>query len=204
MYPIFKRFFDVIFSLIGLLLVSPVLILAAIAIKLESKGPVIFKQERMGKNARLFKILKLRSMSVGAEKGGVYTTKNDARVTKVGKFIRNTSIDEFPQFINILKGDMSVIGPRPTLTYHPWKYEEYTEEQIKRFQVRPGVTGWAQVNGRNTVQWDQRLKYDVEYVENLSLAFDIKIFFKTLVNVIAMKNIANVGETAKLKKEKEN
>jgi len=101
-------------------------------------------------------------MCVGAEKSGVYSNKGDARVTKIGKLIRATSIDEFPQFLNIIKGDMSIIGPRPTLTYHPWHYEEYTKEQKRRFDVRPGVTGWAQINGRKDVPWDRRIKYDVE------------------------------------------
>ena len=135
-------------------------------------------------------------MCVGAEKGGVYSTKNDLRVTRVGKFIRATSIDELPQFINILKGDMSLIGPRPTLTYHPWPLEKYSQEQKKRFLVRPGVTGWAQVNGRKEIHWDRRLMLDVEYVNNLSFTFDMKIFFMTIAKVLAMKDNVNVGETA--------
>ncbi len=192
-----KRLIDIVLSLIGLIVLSPILILVAIAIKLESKGPVIFQQERLGLNGTVFKIYKFRSMCVGAEKSGVYETKGDARVTKVGKFIRKTSIDEFPQFVNIIKGDMSIIGPRPTLTYHPWPLNEYTEEQKKRFSVRPGVTGWAQVNGRKEVPWDKRIEYDVEYVEGLSFAFDVKIFFKTILKVLAMKDNVNINETAK-------
>ncbi|RAS79914.1 sugar transferase [Priestia endophytica] len=196
-YKMVKRLMDIVLSLFGLIILSPILVLVAIAIKLESKGPVIFQQERLGLNGETFKIYKFRSMCVGAEKSGVYETKGDARVTKVGKFIRKTSIDEFPQFVNIIKGDMSIIGPRPTLTYHPWPLDEYTEMQKKRFNVRPGVTGWAQVNGRKEVPWDERIEYDVEYVETLSFSFDLKIFFKTILKVLAMKDNINVGETAK-------
>lgn len=196
-YKNIKRLIDVVISLVGLIVLSPILLLVIIAIKLESKGPVIFKQERLGLNGKVFEIYKFRSMCVGAEKSGVYETKGDSRVTKVGKFIRKTSIDEFPQFINIIKGDMSIIGPRPTLTYHPWPIDEYTEVQKKRFSVRPGVTGWAQVNGRKGVPWDKRIEYDVEYIENLSLAFDIKILFFTIFKVLAMKDNVNIGETVK-------
>ncbi|MFW6290573.1 MAG: sugar transferase [Mariniphaga sp.] len=196
MYKYFKRFIDLIVSIAGLILLSPVMLTTALMIKFESHGPVIFRQDRIGRNGRTFKMLKFRSMCVGAEKGGVYSTKNDSRVTRVGRFIRATSIDELPQFINIIKGDMSLIGPRPTLTYHPWPLEEYSHEQKKRFQVRPGVTGWAQVNGRKEIHWDRRLMLDVEYVNNLSFAFDVKIFFMTIAKVLAMKENVNVGETA--------
>ncbi|TDL61512.1 sugar transferase [Rhodococcus qingshengii] len=196
-YKKVKRLLDIVLSLIGLTILSPILLVVAISIKLESKGPVIFQQERIGLYGKVFKIYKFRSMCVGAEKSGVYETKGDARVTKIGKFIRKTSIDEFPQFVNIIKGDMSIIGPRPTLTYHPWPIEEYSEIQKKRFNVRPGVTGWAQVNGRKEVPWHQRIEYDVDYVENLSFGFDFKIFFKTILKVLAMKDNVNVGETAR-------
>ena len=196
MYLYIKRIIDILFSLIGILVLLPILLITALFIKLESKGPVIFKQDRLGKNGRVFKIWKFRSMVVGAEKGGVYSKKGDVRVTKVGKFIRTTSIDEFPQFINIIKGDMSIIGPRPTLIYHPWPIEQYTIEQKKRFNVRPGVTGWAQVNGRKDVPWEKRLIYDVEYVNNISFFLDIKILFITIYKVIFMKDNVNVEKTA--------
>lgn len=195
-YKKIKRLWDIVLSLVGITIMSPILIVVAIAVKLESKGPVVFQQERYGLNGKVFKIYKFRSMCVGAEKGGVYETKGDARVTRVGKLIRKTSIDEFPQFINIIKGDMSIIGPRPTLTYHPWPFNEYNQEQKRRFNVRPGVTGWAQVNGRKEVPWEKRIKYDVEYVENLSFSFDLKIFFKTILKVLVMKDNVNVGKTA--------
>ena len=140
-------------------------------------------------------------MVVGAEKigTGVYSEKKDSRVTRVGKIIRATSIDELPQLVNILKGEMSFIGPRPVLTYHPWKYEEYSEEQKKRFLLRPGITGLAQINGRKQVDWEKRIKYDVEYVEKVSFITDVKIFFITVYKVIFMKDNSNTTETVKNK-----
>lgn len=197
MYLAIKRVIDFILALVGLIVLSPLFLILIIAIKLESKGPAIFEQDRLGLNGKVFKIYKFRSMCVGAEKNGVYETKGDSRVTKVGKFIRTTSIDELPQFVNILKGDMAIIGPRPTLTYHPWLLEEYTHEQRKRFNVRPGVTGWAQINGRKDVPWDRRIQYDIEYVDNLSFVFDLKIFFRTIIKVLTMQDNVNVDETAK-------
>lgn len=203
MYLMIKRIIDVGLSCIGLIVLSPILLLTAIAIKIESKGPVIFKQERLGLNGKVFTIYKFRSMEVGAEKqgSGQYSFKDDPRVTKVGKFIRAASIDELPQFANILMGTMSIIGPRPTLTYHPWLLEEYTEEQKKRFAVRPGVTGWAQIHGRKDVQWEKRIEYDVWYVENLSFMLDVKIFIKTVINILTMKDNVNVGTTVSSKQE---
>lgn len=183
-------------SMFGLIITSPILLITAIAIKVESPGPIIFKQERLGLNGKVFKIYKFRSMCVNAEKGGVYEKKGDPRVTKVGKFIRKTSIDELPQFVNILKGEMSLIGPRPALTYHPWPYNEYTEEQKRMFHVRPGVTGWAQVNGRKEVEWPRRIELNVEYVDKMSLYFDLMIFFKTIFKVLRMEDNLNVKETA--------
>jgi len=198
-YKFVKRLFDITISMIGLIITSPILLITAIAIKLESPGPIIFKQERLGLNGRVFKIYKFRSMCEGAEKGGVYEKKGDPRLTKVGKFIRKTSIDELPQFVNILKGEMSLIGPRPALTYHPWPYNEYTEEQKRMFHVRPGVTGWAQVNGRKEVEWPRRIELNVEYVDKMSLYFDLMIFFKTIFKVLRMEDNLNVKETASKK-----
>lgn len=195
MYLFFKRIGDILLSFFGLLVLSPVLIVVALLIKIDSKGPIIFKQKRLGKDGKVFNIYKFRSMSIGAEKHGVYESENDFRVTRVGKIIRKLSIDELPQFINILKGDMSVIGPRPTLTYHPWKYNEYTEFQKQRFILRPGVTGWAQVNGRKNVEWNERITFDVYYTENVSLWFDIKIIVKTIISIISAKDNFNKGKT---------
>lgn len=193
----FKRFLDIFLSLFMLLLIWPILLLVAILIKIDSKGPVIFKQSRLGKGGKVFQIYKFRSMCVGAEsKGtGVYSDKNDARVTRVGKIIRATSIDELVQLINILKGDMSFIGPRPPLTYHPWPIEEYTEEQLKMFNVRPGITGWAQVNGRKDVEWNKRIELNVWYVEHMSLWLDIKIAFTTVFKVFSNADNENKGAT---------
>lgn len=149
-YLAFKRAMDIIIAAAGLIITSPVLLITAILIKLDSPGPVLFMQERIGKDGKVFRIAKFRSMCTGAEHtgSGVYSGKNDARVTRVGRVIRATSIDELPQLYNILKGDMSLIGPRPPLTYHPWTIDQYTEEQFHMFDVRPGITGWAQVHSR--------------------------------------------------------
>lgn len=194
-----KRALDILIALLGLLIASPVLLLTAIAVKLDSKGPAIFKQPRLGLNGRVFNIYKFRSMKVGSEHTGtgVYSRKDDVRVTRVGKFIRATSIDELPQLINLLNGTMSAIGPRPALTYHPWRYEEYTEEQKKMFLVRPGVTGWAQVNGRKDVEWHRRIKLNVWYVENVSFMLDVKILFRTIFKVIVNADNVNVENTLK-------
>lgn len=205
MYKGVKRALDVTFSLIGTAVSSPILLAVAAAVKLDSKGPVIFKQERLGKDGKVFEMYKFRSMCVDAEHMGTgqYSYKGDSRVTRVGKIIRATSLDELPQFINILKGDMSFIGPRPTLTYHPWKPEEYTDFQRRRFEVRPGITGLAQVHGRKAIDWNDRIKYDVEYVDNLSLGLDCKILFQTVWNVLTMKDNDNVGKTSQTKENKD-
>ncbi len=182
----FKRFFDILLSFIAIVILGLPMLIIALVIKCSSKGPVIFKQERIGKNGKVFKILKFRTMVVGAEKtgSGVYSGKDDPRVTKVGKFLRATSLDEIPQLINILKGDMSIIGPRPVLTYYPKNWEEYTEEELKRFQALPGITGLAAVHGRKTNTVEERFRYDNEYVEKLSFGLDFKIFWLTVKVVL--------------------
>ena len=159
-YMAFKRGMDIAVSGVGLVIASPIMLLTAILIKIDSPGKVLFMQERIGKDGKVFRIAKFRSMCTGAEHtgSGVYSGKNDARVTRVGKFIRATSIDELPQLYNILKGDMSLIGPRPPLTYHPWTIDKYTEEQLHMFDVRPGITGWAQIHGRKSVEWNKRIE----------------------------------------------
>ena len=205
MYRFFKRFLDLFISFICLIILFPLFIILALLVKLTSKGPVFFKQERIGLHGKVFKMLKFRSMCVGAEQqeGGVYSGKGDKRVTKIGRVLRATSLDELPQLINILKGDMSIIGPRPPLTYHPWKYEEYTEEQKKMFDVRPGITGWAQINGRKQVEWHKRIELNVWYVEHMSFGLDLKIFFKTIGKVFKNSDNENVGETVEKKDNNE-
>ena len=193
----FKRVIDIFISLVGLIILSIPMLIIAIAIKCDSKGPVIFKQERVGKKGKVFKIYKFRSMCVGAEQtgSGVYSGKGDARVTKVGIILRATSLDELPQFFNLLKGDMSLVGPRPPLTYHPWAWDKYTDEQKRMFDVRPGITGWAQVNGRKDVEWNKRIKLNVWYVDHVSLWLDIKILFKTVAKVFSNADNENIGAT---------
>ena len=197
MYLIFKRACEVVLSFIALIIFSPVLLITAIAVKLDSPGPVIFKQDRLGRGGKVFKIYKFRSMCENAEHtgSGVYSGADDMRVTRVGKNIRATSIDELPQLVNILKGDMSFVGPRPPLTYHPWDISEYTEEQLHMFDVRPGITGWAQVHGRKDVEWHKRIELNCWYVDHVSLWLDLKILFTTVVKVLKNEDNVNVGAT---------
>lgn len=192
-----KRFFDVVMSSIALIILAIPMLLIALAVKIESKGPAIFKQQRIGKDGKVFNILKFRSMCVGAESqgSGVYSGKGDARVTKVGRILRATSLDELCQLVNVLRGDMSFIGPRPPLTYHPWTWDKYTEEQKRMFAVRPGITGWAQIHGRKDVEWNKRIKLNVWYVDNLSMWLDVKIFFLTFAKVFSNADNENKGAT---------
>ena len=205
MYKSVKRFLDFTIALMALLVLWPVLLVVAIIIKITSPGPVIFKQKRIGLDGKVFEIYKFRSMVVGAESqgSGVYSGKGDARVTPIGKIIRATSIDELPQFINILKGEMSFVGPRPPLTYHPWDYSEYSDFQLRMFEVRPGITGWAQVNGRKGVEWNKRIELNVWYVDNMSLWLDIKIIITTFLKVLKNEDNENTGATVVAKEEKE-
>ena len=208
-----KRGIDFCLALVGLIIAAIPMAIVAVAIKAESKGPVIFKQDRIGYKGKVYKMYKFRSMCVGAEKGGVYSDNKDSRVTKVGKFIRATSIDELPQLVNVLKGDMALIGFRSPLTYHPWTLICFTirkqvftavsaastEEQKKMFNVRPGITGWAQVNGRKTVEWNKRIELNGWYAEHVSFWLDVKILFMTVFKVLTNADNENVGETVKQK-----
>ena len=205
-YRAVKRFLDVTASFLGLVLLSPLMLAVSILIKIDSRGPVIFRQKRIGRNGKVFEIYKFRSMCVGAEKtgSGVYSGKGDARVTRIGKILRTTSIDELPQLLNILKGEMSFVGPRPPLTYHPWKYEEYTDSQKRMFEVRPGITGWAQVNGRKDVEWHKRIELNVWYVDHMSLLLDIKIMFMTAFKVLTNADNENSGATVNKSTEPSN
>ena len=192
-----KRILDMLIGAGLLIVLSPVLLITAIAIRLESPGPVLFRQERIGYKARVFRIYKFRSMVQNAEHtgSGVYSDRNDARVTRVGRIIRATSIDELPQAWNMLKGDMSLIGPRPPLTYHPWPIEEYTPEQLHMFDVRPGITGWAQINGRKDVEWHTRIRMNNWYVDHMSFILDLKIFGRTILKVLSNEGNENKGAT---------
>lgn len=185
-YIYLKRFMDFIVALFLLIALFPIFILAALAVKLEDpKGPILFKQERPGKKGRIFTVYKFRTMCVAREENGKKLSDSE-RLTKTGMFLRKTSIDELPQLINVLKGEMSFIGPRPLLVkYLPF----YTREEARRHDVRPGISGWAQVNGRNTVNWDERLRLDVEYVEQFSLKMDLKIFFLTIYKIFKRSNV---------------
>ena len=187
-----KRLIDLFGSLLGLIITSPILVIIAILIKLTSEGPIFFKQERLGKDGKVFKIIKFRTMVVNAEKIGdgiKVKSENDNRITKIGRLLRATSLDELPQLWNVLKGDMSLVGPRPPVTYHPYKYEEYNDFQRKRFFMKPGMTGLAQVTVRNSVSWDDRILIDIEYIDKFNIWLDIKILFKTLQKIFKRESI---------------
>ena len=200
-----KRFLDFVLSLLALIVLMPVMLVIAIIIKIDSKGPIFFLQERLGKNGKVFKIIKFRTMIVNAEKSGLKINgENDSRITKLGSFLRKTSLDEIPQLVNVIKGEMSLIGPRPPVTYHPHKYEDYNEEQKQRFLVRPGITGLAQVRVRNSATWDERIEIDLEYIKDITFFKDIEIIFKTLIKIIKKEDIYKKDAEKKEEKEKIN
>ena len=173
-----NRALDIVTAALGLAVTSPLLAVSAIAIKLEDGGPILFRQTRVGKDGEDFELLKLRPMVVDAERkgAGYAVAAGDSRITKVGRILRKTSVDELPQLWNIVRGEMSLIGPRPTLRY---QVEKYTAHQRKRLDVRPGLTGWAQIHGRATLPWDERIDLDVWYVEHRSPRVDLKILLRT-------------------------
>jgi lipopolysaccharide/colanic/teichoic acid biosynthesis glycosyltransferase len=183
-----KRAFDITLTLLALVVLSPVLVAIGLLVKLTSRGPVFYVQERIGKDGVPFPFIKFRTMVVGAERqgAGVLCLKDDPRVTKIGRFLRRYSLDELPQLVNVLRGDMSLIGPRPGLAY---QVQKYTPFQRRRLTVLPGISGWAQVNGRNAIAWDERIARDVEYVERLSFAMDVRILLRTLRAVLAADNL---------------
>lgn len=180
-----KRIIDFLSSLPGLVIVSPVLVIVTILLAVANNGSTFFIQPRPGKNNRIFRLVKFKTMNDKRDENGKLLPDKE-RLTKVGKIMRSTSLDELPQLINVLKGDMSLVGPRPLLV----KYlERYTPEQARRHEVRPGITGWAQVNGRNAISWEQKFEYDVWYVDHVSFMLDCKIIWKTLYHVIRRKGI---------------
>lgn len=188
-----KRLADIVLSTIGIIVLSPILIIVAIAIKVSAPGPILFKQERLGKNGKPFYIYKFRTMIVNAEhigEGLRVSTENDPRITKIGKFLRATSLDELPQLFNVVQGTMSLVGPRPPVTYHPYDgYKNYPEWAKKRFSMRPGITGLTQATVRNSVSWDERIKVDNKYVDKFNILFDLKILFMTVERVLKKEDI---------------
>jgi sugar transferase EpsL len=185
-----KRIFDFIVSLLGLIVLSPVLILVALLIRWKIGSPVLFKQNRPGYRGRIFEIYKFRTMTNNVDENG-HLLPNEMRLTKFGKLIRKTSLDELPQLFNVLKGDISLVGPRPLLVDY---LEIYTPEQARRHEVRPGITGWAQVNGRNAISWKEKFEHDVWYVDNQSILLDIKILLLTVKKVFISEGINTTSD----------
>ena len=188
---IFKRFFDIILSFLGLVLLSPILLITSLLLLISNKGKsIFFIQERPGKNGIVFKLIKFKTMTDKRDVNGNLLPGID-RLTKIGKFVRSTSIDEILQLVNVLKGDMSLIGPRPLLTQYLPLYSTF---QLRRHEVLPGITGWAQVNGRNTISWQKKFEYDVWYVDNYSLSLDIKIFLLTILKIFKRADINSASD----------
>lgn len=188
MYRLFiKRLLDFVLSLIALIVLSPVILIVAIFVKIKLGSPVLFKQERPGKNEKIFKMYKFRTMTNEKDEEGNLLT-DDIRLTKFGKLLRSTSLDELPELFNILKGDMSIVGPRPLLVkYLPL----YNEHQKHRHDVRPGFTGWAQCNGRNAISWEEKFDLDVYYTKHVSFLLDLRIIFKTIKIVLFREGISS-------------
>ncbi len=186
-YKYVKRILDIISSLLAIIILSPLLAVTSVLVKTKLGSPVLFKQERPGKNEKIFTLMKFRTMTDERDENGELLP-DEVRLTKFGKFLRSTSIDELPELFNILKGDMSVIGPRPLLVQY---LPRYNEHQHRRHEVKPGLSGWAQVNGRNAISWEEKFDFDVEYVDNYSLLMDIKVLFMTVANVLKRDGISS-------------
>ena len=191
MYKYIKRSLDLITALFLVIILSPIMLIAAILIAVNRDGPILFKQERPGKDGKIFTVNKFRTMSTKLrDKNGNELSDFD-RMTKIGNILRKTSVDELPQLFNIIKGEMSFIGPRPLLKEY---LELYSPEQMRRHEVLPGISGWAQVNGRNTLTWEEKFAYDVYYVDHYSFKMDLKIFIKTIENVVSQDGINSNSE----------
>ena len=188
-----KRFLDIIISLIFILCFWWLYLIIAILVRMKLGSPVLFKQDRPGLNEKIFKMYKFRTMTDEKDKNGILLSDAE-RLTKFGKFLRSTSLDEIPEFFNILRGDMSLIGPRPLLVEY---LNYYTDDEKKRHNVRPGISGWAQVNGRNSLSWEEKFNYDIEYVEKLSFLFDFKIVLLTIKKVLKREDISDFKEENK-------
>jgi lipopolysaccharide/colanic/teichoic acid biosynthesis glycosyltransferase len=188
-----RRAFDVLVAGTALLIAGPFLVGAVIAIRLESRGSAIYRQRRVGRDGRPFDVLKLRTMVTGAEHmgAGLAVSEGDTRITRIGRLLRRTSLDEVPNLINVLRGDMSIVGPRPTV---PIQVDRYTERQRGRLAVKPGITGWAQVNGRTELPWDERIELDLWYIEHRSWRLDLQILWRTIRMVLGGKGLYR-GET---------
>ena len=193
MYKLFfKRLIDIICSLVGLIVFSPILVIVALLVRLNLGSPIFFTQNRLGNNGKEFKMIKFRTMKDAVDKFGE-VLPDEQRLTRFGKILRSTSLDELPELINVLKGDMTLVGPRPLLV----EYKElYSERQFRRHETSPGITGWAQVNGRNSISWNERFELDVWYVDNLSFFLDIKILFMTVLKVIKRDGINEEGQAS--------
>jgi lipopolysaccharide/colanic/teichoic acid biosynthesis glycosyltransferase len=183
------RALDTLVATVALIVLAPLLLIAAIAIKLGSRGPVLYRQRRVGRGDREFEMFKLRTMVQGSDPVGVGTivTRDDPRVTAAGRFLRRTSLDEVPNLINVLRGEMAIVGPRPTI---PAQVDDYTPHQRRRHEVLPGITGWAQVQGRAGIPWEERIELDVEYVDRRSAALDLRILFRTAWLVVSGQGLA--------------
>ncbi|MBZ4646706.1 MAG: Undecaprenyl-phosphate galactose phosphotransferase [Clostridia bacterium] len=183
-----KRIIDIIASGLGLIALLPLFLIIAIAIKFDSRGPVFFTQNRVGKDRKLFKIYKFRTMLTFEDSYYEDGTpiENYDRITKIGNILRKTSLDELPQLINVFIGDMSIVGPRPTL---PYQVEKYDSNQARRLEIRPGLTGLAQVNGRNSLSWEEKIQYDLEYLDQISFLTDLRIIFKTILVIVKCENV---------------
>lgn len=199
---ILKRIFDLIFSILGMIVLLPIFIIIGIIVKFDSKGPIFFKQNRIGLNGKFFKIIKFRSMIEGAEfiGTGIFNYEDDPRETKIGKFLRNYSLDELPQIYNIFLGDMSFVGPRPPVTYELGNFEDFNAELKKRFTMKPGVTGYAQIKGRNNLNWDQKIYFDNQYIDDFKkwgILLDIKILIITFYKILVKEGNYELLENAK-------